>query len=204
MIRLVILSFFAFFSYLSLLSASTIMILGDSISAGYGVSLDNAWPSILEAELRNEHQIVNASISGDTSSGGLSRLQEGLDAFKPDVVVIELGGNDGLRGLSLEALEENLAMIVFKALEAGTEILICGMQIPSNYGPLYAGAFEEIYYDLAQDLGIPLVPRFIEAVALKDEMMQSDGIHPNERGHEELAHLVFPYILEALERVASK
>jgi acyl-CoA thioesterase I len=204
MIRVLILSFFAFFSYLSSLSASTIMIMGDSISAGYGMNIDDAWPSIAARKLGARHVVINASISGDTSAGGLSRLQEGLNRHQPDIVIIELGGNDGLRGLSLEHLKQSLIMIAQQSLDSGAIVLICGMQMPPNYGPIYANAFENTYYDVAQQLNITIIPKFIEAVALSPEMMQSDGIHPNKRGHENLAFLILPYVTEALNHVANR
>jgi acyl-CoA thioesterase-1 len=164
---------------------STIVVLGDSLSSGYGLPLGQSWVSMLEDRLQAEgygYEVVNASIAGDTSSGGLARLPSLLDSHAPAIVIIELGGNDGLRGQPVQSLESNLAAIIELTKNSGAQPVLAGMQIPPNYGPRYTAAFSGIYPELARRFGVPLVDFLLEDVALNAELMQPDGIHPNALG----------------------
>ncbi len=159
----------------------TIMILGDSISAAYGIQREAGWVALLEQRLRKQHpqvHVVNASISGETTDGGLTRLPSALAQHKPRIVILELGGNDGLRGYPTRRLEENLQEMIDLVVDARATPLLVGMQIPPNYGARYTTAFRDTYTRLAAANQIPLVPFLLEGVALGPELMQSDGIHP--------------------------
>ena len=158
-----------------------ILILGDSISAAYGIELEQGWVKLLENELAGKFggvSVVNASISGETSDGVRRRLPALLARYQPRWVVVEIGGNDGLRGYPLTGLKENLASIIDNALVSNAEVLLLGMQIPPNYGRRYTDSFSAIYPELAQRFDIPLVPFFLVGVAGDPELMQDDGIHP--------------------------
>ena len=163
-------------------SALTILVLGDSLSAAHGIPLDQGWVSLLEKQLKKEHKavtIVNASISGETSAGGLRRLPGLLETHRPDIVILELGGNDGLRGILPPQMERNLASMIELSQTSGARILLLGMKIPSNYGPLFSRRFEAVYHRLAKRYQVGFVPFFLDGVALDANLMQDDGIHPN-------------------------
>ena len=155
--------------------------MGDSISAGYGIQRDQGWVQLLADSLQQAeypHRVVNGSISGETTAGGLARLPQALETHEPEVVVIELGGNDGLRGYPTDLVRENLKQMVELSLAREAKVLLVGMQIPPNYGPRYTAAFFGMYEDIAEETGVSLVPFFLEKVALTPGLMQSDGIHP--------------------------
>jgi acyl-CoA thioesterase-1 len=180
---------------------STIVVLGDSLSSGYGLQLDESWVSMLEERLRAEgygYEVVNASITGDTSSGGLARLPALLAAHEPGIVIVELGGNDGLRGQPVQSLRTNLSRIIELARDSGAATILTGIQIPPNYGLSYTGAFARIYPELAADFDIPLVGFLMEDVALNGDLMQSDGMHPNARGHEVMLENVWAVLADLL------
>jgi acyl-CoA thioesterase-1 len=180
---------------------STIVVVGDSLSSGYGLPLDQSWVSMLEDRLQAEgygYDVVNASISGDTSSGGLARLPGLLDSHRPAIVIIELGGNDGLRGQPVHSLRANLSAMIELAKDRGARPVLTGMQIPPNYGPSYASAFAAVYEELASQHDIPLVGFLLDNVALNSELMQSDGIHPNARGSEVMLDNVWNVLAELL------
>ena len=177
----------------------TIVVLGDSLSSGYGLGSGRSWVEILATELDAQaygYEVVNASIAGDTSAGGLTRLPRLLEAQQPAIVVIELGGNDGLRGLSVDSLRDNLARMIELVQETGAVPVLAGIMIPPNYGPEYAGAFSGIYPELAQRYGVPLVEFLLEGVALRPELMQGDRIHPNSAGQ--------PIMFENVWRILSE
>lgn len=154
------------------------------MSAGYGLEPGESWVDLLAARLRElpgDRGVVNASISGDTTRGGMSRLPRALKVHSPSIVVIELGGNDGLRAIPLGEIRRNLTRMIQMSRDSGAAVLLVGIRIPPNYGPAYADGFHAIYHELADEQGVPLVPFFLEGVALDDGLMQDDGIHPNAR-----------------------
>lgn len=179
----------------------TIVVLGDSLSSGYGLHISESWVSMLEERLRAEgygYEVVNASVTGDTSSGGLARLPALLAAHEPSIVIVELGGNDGLRGQPVQSLRANLSRVIELARDHGAAPILTGIQIPPNYGLSYTGAFARIYPELAADFDIPLVGFLMEDVALNGDLMQSDGMHPNARGHEVMLENVWAILADLL------
>ena len=176
-------------------AAGTILIVGDSISAGFGLDTRLGWVSLLEQRLEREghdDRVINASISGDTSAGGQARLPALLTEHKPDVVIAELGGNDGLRGQPPAQLQQNLAAMIDAAKTAGAKVLLLGMQLPPNYGPRYTKAFAGVYTQLADEKQIALVPFFLEGVGGHPELMQADGLHPAAAAQQRLLDNVWP------------
>lgn len=158
---------------------------GDSLSAGYGLEAEQGWVSLLKRRLAEEgygQQVVNASVSGETTAGGLSRLPRALAQHHPDVLVLELGANDGLRGLPLATARGNLSAMIAAGQKARARVLLVGVQLPPNYGPAYTGGFKELFGQLARQTKSPLVPFLMEGVALKETLMQADGLHPNAAG----------------------
>jgi len=178
-------------------AAGTVLIVGDSISAGFGLDTRKGWVALLEQRLKQEgfdDKVVNASISGDTSAGGLARLPAALATHKPDVVVIELGGNDGLRGQPPAQLQQNLASMIERSRQAGAKVVLLGMRLPPNYGVRYTRAFANVYEQLAADKKVPLVPFFLEGVGGVPELMQADGIHPAQGAQQRLLENAWPAI----------
>lgn len=176
-----------------------VVFLGDSLTAGLGLNEDEAYPAVVERELRKEGQdvrILNAGVSGDTTAGGLSRLGW-LLGQKPGVVVVALGANDGLRALPLEQTEKNLREIIRRSKETGARVLLLGMRIPPNYGP-YADDFAAMYPRLAEEMEVPLVPFLLEGVGGDRALNQADGIHPTAEGQEIMAKTVTPYLKEVI------
>lgn len=159
-----------------------IMIYGDSLSAAYGIPQQKGWASLLQQKLVSEHyqyDVVNASISGETTSGGVSRIRNALSQIKPNIIILELGANDGLRGLPIESMIANLNTIIQEGKKSGAKILLVGMKIPPNYGPQYTKLFSQSYLKLSQEHQIPLVPFMLENIAAKTNLIQDDGLHPN-------------------------
>ncbi|WP_409271333.1 arylesterase [Pseudomonas sp. KCJK9111] len=176
-------------------TAGTVLIVGDSISAGFGLDTREGWASLLQTRLRQEgfdDKVVNASISGDTSAGGQARLPALLTEHAPQVVVLELGGNDGLRGQPPAQLRQNLAAMIDQSRQAGAKVLLLGMQLPPNYGVRYTTAFAEVYKELAKDKQVALVPFFLEGVGGVPELMQADGIHPAQGAQQRLLENAWP------------
>ena len=157
-----------------------ILVLGDSLSAGYGIELEESWVSLLAERVAENHpyQVVNASVSGETSGGGLARLPALLKEHTPALVILELGGNDGLRGHPLNIMQQQLESIIQKSQDAGAQVLLLGMQIPPNYGQRYTERFHQVYTQLAEKYELAYVPFFLEGVAVDRDLMQRDGIHP--------------------------
>jgi acyl-CoA thioesterase I len=175
----------------------TIMVFGDSLSAGYGVEAGQGWVDLLAQRLEEKklpHRVVNASISGDTSAGGLSRIKAELKRHQPDILLLELGANDGLRGLPLSSMKKNLSSIVQQAKANGARVLLVGMQMPPNYGPRYTERFSAIYGELAKEQQLPLVPFLLQKVALDPALMQADNLHPNAKGQPLLLETVWPVL----------
>lgn len=184
-------------------SQNTLMIFGDSLSAAYGVQTEEAWVALLKERLDEEGldqwQVVNASISGETTDGGLRRLPKLLDENKPDIVIIELGGNDGLRGFPPQVIRRNLSSMIEQVNEAGARALLVGMQIPPNYGQRYTSAFAEIYPELADEQDTELVPFFLDGIYDQEGMMQDDDIHPTAEAQGQLLENIWP-VLEPMLR----
>lgn len=182
--------------------AKTIMIVGDSLSAGYGITTQQSWVNLLQKRLDQQypkqHKVVNASVSGETTSGALARLPKLLQTHRPDIVVIELGGNDGLRGQPPKMIEKNLAQLVHKSQQAKAKVVLFGMKIPPNYGTAYSKAFENNYKTVSQQYKIPLLPFFLEGVAGNKNLIQSDQIHPNAKAQPILLNNAYPSIQRLL------
>jgi acyl-CoA thioesterase-1 len=171
--------------------------MGDSISAGYGIRIEEGWVALLQSRLREQgyvYQVVNASVSGETTSGGLARLPRALGLHKPKIVILELGGNDGLRGLPLDGIRRNLENMIRASRSAGSLVLLVGMRMPSNYGPQYVLGFHATYQELAKQYAVPLVSFILDGVALDDRLMQSDGIHPTAPAQSRLLDNVWPVL----------
>jgi acyl-CoA thioesterase-1 len=180
----------------------TVLVFGDSLSAGFGIDVDHSWTALLQSRLEKlgyEHRVVNASISGETTEGGAARIQTALKAFSPDLVILELGGNDGLRGFPPERVKSNLETIVERSKAAGASVVLLGIRIPSNYGARYTAAFEAVYRQIADDLNVRWIEFFMEGVATNDELMQADRIHPNTKAQPILLENAWPIISAALD-----
>jgi acyl-CoA thioesterase-1 len=180
----------------------TVLVFGDSLSAGFGIDVDHSWTALLQSRLEKlgyEHRVVNASISGETTEGGAARIQTALKAFSPDLVILELGGNDGLRGFPPERVKSNLETIVERSQAAGASVVLLGIRIPSNYGARYTAAFEAVYRQIADDLNVRWIEFFMEGVATNDELMQADRIHPNTKAQPILLENAWPIISAALD-----
>ncbi len=177
--------------------AKSIVVLGDSISAGYGMDASQGWVNLLQQKFNREqkaHVISNESISGDTTAGGLPRIDQALARHKPDIMLLELGANDGLRGLSPVEMKNNLIEMVRRSEKAGAKVMLLGMKIPPNYGKRYIDMFYNIYPQIAEELKVPLVPFILEDVALKPELMQIDGLHPNALAQPIIAEKIATYL----------
>lgn len=182
--------------------APTLLVLGDSLSAEYGLARGTGWVTLLERKLPTEQltwKIVNASISGETTVGGQTRLAQLLKVHQPKVVIIELGANDALRGLQLKSTEKNLQLMIQASKAIGAKVLILGMRIPPNYGQDYTTQFFNLFGKLAQAENVAYVPFFLEGVALKMELFQADRIHPNEKAQVILLNNVLPKLLPLLQ-----
>ncbi|OBY73942.1 arylesterase [Acinetobacter gyllenbergii] len=186
----------------TLVSAKTILILGDSLSAGYGIDVKQGWVQLLQQRLDQQypkqHKVVNASVSGETTSGALARLPKLLQTYKPEIVVIELGGNDGLRGQPPQMIQKNLAQLVQLSQKQNANVLLFGMKIPPNYGTAYSTAFENNYKIVSQQYKVKLLPFFLEGVAGHKNLIQNDQIHPNAKAQPIMLNVAYPYIKSAL------
>jgi acyl-CoA thioesterase-1 len=183
-------------------SAGTILVFGDSLSAARGIRQEQGWVALLAQRLHAQgygYQVVNASVSGETTSGGLERLPRALRLHTPDIVVLELGANDGLRGLPANAMHENLAQMVQLSQATGARVLLVGMRIPPNYGPRYTEEFARVFPELAQQYHLSLVPFLLEKVALDPALMQEDGLHPNPAGEPPILDTLWPYLKPLLK-----
>lgn len=183
-------------------SAKTILILGDSLSAGYGIDAKQGWVNLLQQRLDQQypkqHKVFNASVSGETTSGALARLPKLLQTYQPEIVVIELGGNDGLRGQPPQMIQKNLAQLVQLSQKQKASVLLFGMKIPPNYGTAYSSAFEKNYKVVSQQYKVKLLPFFLDGVAGHKNLIQNDQIHPNAKAQPILLNLAYPYIKGAL------
>jgi acyl-CoA thioesterase-1 len=179
-----------------------VVALGDSLTAGFGVAPDEAWPALLQARLLREgyaYRVANAGVSGDTTAGGLRRV-DWLLRLKPEVAIVALGANDGLRGQPLDATRANLAAIVTQLQAAGVRVLLAGMRLPPNYGDEYTRAFARIFPEVARQAQVPLLPFLLDGVAADPRLNQADGIHPNAEGHRVLAERIWPFLVPLLRK----
>ncbi len=185
-------------------SGPVILVFGDSISAGYGLAnVEQGWVALLQTRLKTQeygYQVVNASVSGETSAGGLARLPRALTLHQPDIVILELGANDGLRALPVAQMRANLKQMVDLSTAAGAKVLLLGMRMPPNYGPEFTEQFVSSYGNLAREKNLPLVPFLLKDVALSPGLMQADGMHPNELGQPKLLDNVWPSLKPLLHR----
>lgn len=178
-----------------------VLVMGDSLSAGYGIDIQQGWVSLLEKELNKTRniQVINASVSGETTSGGKTRLPALLSEHKPSVVILELGGNDGLRGQPLKLLEKNLQIMIDASKNSGAKVILAGMQIPPNYGPRYSNEFKKLYSTLAEKNQSGLIIFLLEGIGGKAELMQRDGIHPTAEAQPIIMKNVLPEIKKYLQ-----
>jgi acyl-CoA thioesterase-1 len=180
-----------------------ILVLGDSLSAGYGLAPGQGWVSLLQLRLKKEgygHRVVNASVSGETTDGGLARLDRALATHKPDIVVLELGGNDGLRGLPVARVQTNLGLLITKSRAAGAEVLLLTVRMPTNYGPQYTGSYQKIYDDLRSRYKVGVAAIMSPEMALDLAYFLPDGIHPNARAQPLLLENVWGQLTPLLRR----
>ena len=183
------------------------LIFGDSLSAGYGIEVDQSWATLLQLRLEEqgyEHQVINASITGETTEGGVTRIGRALERFEPELLILELGGNDGLRGFPPDRLQGNLEKIIETGKGSGAAVVLLGIRIPLNYGPRYSEAFEDAFRLAAAEQGIPWIEFFMEGVALNPELMQDDGIHPNAEAQSILLDNAWPIINESLAQATTQ
>jgi acyl-CoA thioesterase-1 len=182
-------------------------VLGDSLTAGLGLDIEQSFPSLIQKRLKEQglnYKVVNAGVSGDTSAGGLRRLEWALGEGEPRVLIVALGGNDGLRGLPAAQLEQNLAAIIEAGQTRHLTVILAGMEAPPNYGPEYTAAFRKTYQDLAQKYKVTLIPFLLHGVAGDPALNQSDGIHPNARGAQIVADLVWDALEPAVAKDAAR
>lgn len=184
-------------------SSRPVLVLGDSLSAAYGIATDSGWVNLLRTRLTESkpaRDVVNASISGETTSGGLARIEKLLVEHKPSLVLVELGANDALRGLPLTTPKQNLAHIIRLAKGSGAAVLLIGTEIPTNYGPQYRDGLRGMYRDLATEFNVPLVPFLLDGVALDETLMQPDGLHPTAAAQPRVLENVLPVVERVLQR----
>lgn len=183
------------------LMAKSIVVLGDSISAAYGIDVAQGWVALVQKKLNDTHHdftLYNDSISGDTSAGGLARLDQALSLRKPNILILELGANDGLRGLPPAQMKSNLVEIIRRAQHANAKVLLLGIKIPPNYGKRYIEMFYNVYPQLAQEMHIPVIPFLLEDIALTTGLMQPDGLHPNAQAQPIIAEKIWQQLLPLL------
>ena len=206
---MILLSFLLLLAGLVLLSllpahaarAGTIVVYGDSISAAHGMEQQAGWVSLLSRQLTEaapDYRVINASVSGETTGGGVTRLQKTLTRHQPDIIIIELGGNDGLRGYPVANIRQNLDLMIRQSQEAGSKVLLIGMVLPPNYGRRYIKAFEAIFPALAKKYALPFVPRLLDGVTTQAQLLQEDGIHPTAAAQPAMLEDVWPSLAPLL------
>ncbi|MDO9366466.1 MAG: arylesterase [Methylotenera sp.] len=199
------LCFFGFVAWTSPANAenSKILIFGDSLSAAYGIPQQQGWAALLQKKLQLKnyrYDVINASVSGETTSGGASRIASTLKQVKPAIVILELGANDGLRGLPIKEMTENLSAIIQQSKKSGAKILLIGMKIPPNYGPQYTETFSQSYQQLSLEHKIPLVPFMLDNIAARPSLIQDDGLHPNALGQPLILEIIWPKLQRLLKK----
>jgi acyl-CoA thioesterase-1 len=180
-----------------------ILVLGDSLSAGHGMDVNDSWVQLLQQRLDRlgyPYHVINASISGDTTRGGLTRTGQALAQHHPRILIVELGGNDGLRGLALDDMRRNLARIIDQGKKSGAAVLLIGVRLPPNYGEVYVEKFHSVYSDLARSHGVPLVPYLLQGIGGHDNLMQADRLHPNSAAQARMLDNVWPHLLPLLQK----
>lgn len=183
--------------------ADTILIVGDSLSSAYGMAVEQGWVALLRERIAaagREDRVINSSISGDTTANARDRLPATLARYRPDVVILELGGNDGLRGLAFEQMKQNLSAMIDEVRDTGAKLLLVGVQLPPNYGRRYTDRFEAVYRELAEEKSTPLLPSLVDGVGTDTALMQADGLHPNARAQPLIAARIWMLLQPLLSR----
>ncbi len=180
-----------------------LLVWGDSLSAAYGIPVEQGWVNLLQKQLGKQVKVMNASISGETTEGGVTRLADALEQYKPDVMLLELGANDGLRGMRTEVMHKNLNKMIQMAQKKQITVVLLGIKIPPNYGVAYTTQFEKVFVDLAQQYSLRFVPFILEGIAMDYSLMQADGLHPNVKAQPVLLENIMP-VLENILKVAEK
>ena len=179
----------------------TVLIFGDSLSAGYGIEVDQSWATLLQTRLNQqgyEHRVINASISGETTEGGATRIESALADFSPELIILELGGNDGLRGFPVARMRANLEKIVLRAKASGAAVVLLGIRIPTNYGQRYSAEFEGVFRQVSESLDVQWIEFFMDGIALNEDLLQEDRIHPNAAAQPRLLDNAWPIISATL------
>jgi len=182
---------------------ASILVLGDSLSGAWGINTNEGWVSLLQQKLSDQgfdYKVINASVSGDTTRTGLSRIEAAFQEHKPEIVIVALGGNDGLRGLAFSEIESSLASIIARCQKHGAQVLLSGVRLPPNYGPVYNQQFSALYTRLSDRYKVPLVPRMLEQVAENRALMQEDGIHPKAEAQPQIMQNVWAGLEPMLEK----
>jgi len=177
-------------------------VLGDSISAAYGINTEQGWAALLQQHLTThgfDYHVVNASVSGDTSRTGLNRLDDALRQHKPEIIIVALGGNDGLRGIPLSEIEQSLSSIIRESQNNSIKVLLAGVRLPPNYGRFYNASFAALFTSLSDKYKIPLVPKILDKVADDSSLMQADGMHPTATGQKQVLENIWPYLIPLLK-----
>ncbi len=186
---------------------ASILVLGDSLSAAYGIDIDTGWVALLQQQINKEgydYKVINVSVSGDTTRTGLSRVDSALEKHQPAVVIIALGGNDGLRGLAFSEIETSLSNIIERCKKTQSEILLVGVRMPPNYGAVYSQKFAQLYQGLATRYDIVLLPKMLDQVADNPELMQADGIHPKAEAHPKIMQNIWSALKPVLDIADNK
>lgn len=187
----------------ALAEAPRVLVLGDSLSAAYNMATEDGWVALLESRLGPQATVINAAIGGDTTAGALARLPDALATHDPDIVIIALGGNDGLRGVALSAFRQNLLDMIAAARAADAKVVLAGVRLPSNYGSAFINRFLGVYEDVANETGVALVPKILAGVAEDPTLMQADGIHPNEAAQPVILNNIWPALAPLLQAPAA-
>ncbi len=180
-----------------------ILVIGDSLSSAYGIKQDKSWVSLIGQRLKEKsfhYQLINASISGDTTANGVNRIQSLLERYQPAIIIIELGGNDGLRGLSIKSMKQNLSTMITLGRQYQASVLLAGIKIPPNYGKRYTEAFYNVYIELANEHRLTLIPFLLDEVGTRSRLMQQDGLHPTEEAQAIIVENVWPYLVSMLQK----
>ncbi len=203
-VRILVLVLLPFAATIAAAKQPTVLVMGDSLSAGYGIKLEEGWVNLLRQDLAKKQQatIINASVSGETTSGGLTRFPALLSKHKPDIVILELGGNDGLRGQPIKIMRENLQAMINLSQATRAKIILAGMQIPTNYGARYTTQFKDVYSELATTNKTALIPFLLEGIAAHSELIQRDNIHPTAEAQPMIVKNVLPVLLPIIKEAS--